>query len=45
MTEAWHEALKPACHSECEEAPLSKDEVGKLDAYCRPANDLSVGQI
>ena len=40
-----HEAAKSSGDSQGEQAPLSTDELRKLDAYWRASNYLSVGQI
>src|SRR5690348_4144824 len=44
-TQAPHRATTPSGDSRGEEAPLSPDQLRKLDAYWRAANYLSVGQI
>ena len=44
-TQAPPKATTPSGDSQGEEAPLSPDELRKLDAYWRASNYLSVGQI
>ena len=44
-TQALPRATTPTGDSQGEEAPLSPDELRKLDAYWRASNYLSVGQI
>ena len=44
-TEASHKATTPSGDRKGVEAPLSTDELRKLDAYWRAANYLAVGQI
>src|SRR3954449_2423393 len=44
-TQAAHKATRPSGDSRGVEAPLSKEELARLDAYWRAANYLSVGQI
>ena len=44
-TQAPPKAATPSGDSQGKEAPLSADELRKLDAYWRAANYLSVGQI
>ena len=44
-TEASHKATTPSGDRRGVEAPLSTDELRKLDAYWRAANYLAVGQI
>ena len=44
-TQAPPKATTPSGDSQGEEAPLSADELRKMDAYWRAANYLSVGQI
>jgi xylulose-5-phosphate/fructose-6-phosphate phosphoketolase len=44
-TQALRTATTPTGDSQGEEAPLSPDELRKLDAYWRASNYLSVGQI
>ena len=44
-TQAPARATTPSGDSRGEEAPLSPDELRKLDAYWRAANYLAVGQI
>ncbi len=39
------EATIPADANECDQTPLSRDELRRIDAYWRAANYLSVGQI
>ena len=45
MTQSRHEAAKSSGDSQGEQAPLSADELRKMDAYWRASNYLSVGQI
>jgi xylulose-5-phosphate/fructose-6-phosphate phosphoketolase len=44
MTQA-HRAAMSSGDSQTKEAPLTSDEIRKLDAYWRASNYLSVGQI
>ena len=44
-TEAPKKGTTPSCDSQVQEAPLSADELRKMDAYWRASNYLSVGQI
>ena len=44
-TQASPTAARPSSDSRVEEAPLSADELRKMDAYWRASNYLSVGQI
>ena len=43
MTQAPRKAAMPSGNSQGEEAPLSSDELRKLDAYWRALNYLAVG--
>src|SRR5262249_60311566 len=45
QTQAPHGATTASSDSQGKAAPLSPDELRKLDAYWRAANYLSVGQI